>query len=361
MINFARPSLGAEEKEAVCRVIDSGMIASGTVVEDFNRQFADYIGVKFGIATTNGTTALEVALRALGIGPGDKVLTTPFSFIASTNSILYAGAVPVFADIDPKTFNIAPDKIEEKLKKNPGIKALLIVHLFGQACDMDSIMPLVKKYNLLLIEDCAQAHGAKFGDKKLGTFGDAAAFSFYPTKNMTTGEGGMVLTNNENTAERSTLLINHGMKVRYYHDIIGYNHRMTNVAAAIGLCQLKKLDAFNNSRNKNAEYYNKNIKNQYVQVPYKQENAYHCYHQYTILVSDDRRDDFIKYLSANEVGSSVFYPLSIPEQKCYEGMDIERAFPAADKTKKEVVSLPVHPLLTQAELSTIVEVINAYK
>jgi len=361
MVAIAKPCLGVEEKEAVTQVIDSGMIASGAVVEEFNHKFSEYIGVKHGIATSNGTTALEVALKALGIGPGDKVLTTPFSFIASTNSILYAGAIPLFADIDPKTFNIAPDKMEDKLKKYRDIKALQIVHLFGQACDMDAIMTLVKKYGLLLIEDCAQAHGALFGNKKVGTFGDAAAFSFYPTKNMTTGEGGMVVTNNDNAAERSSLLINHGMKIRYHHDIIGYNYRMTNVAASIGLCQLKKLDGFNKRRNQNAEYYNKNINNQYVQVPYKQGNVYHCYHQYTILVKDGRRDDFTKYLSANNVGSSVFYPLSIPEQKCYEGMDIERDFPVTDKVKLEVVSIPVHPLLSQDELSTVAGVINAYK
>ena len=361
MINIAKPSLGAEEKEAVCRVIDSGMIASGSVVDDFNRQFSDYIGVKHGIATSNGTTALEVALRALGIGPGDKVLTTPFSFIASTNAILYAGATPVFADIDPKTFNISADKIEEKLKKHRDIKALLIVHLYGQTCDMDTIMPLVKEHNLLLVEDCAQAHSATYNGKKAGTFGDIAAFSFYPTKNMTTGEGGMITTNNDDLAERCSLLISHGMKVRYYHDMIGYNYRMTNIAAAIGLCQLKKLDGFNKSRNQNADYFNGNIKNQYVRLPYRQEAAYHNYHQYTIMIGDGRRDDFIKYLGANNVGSCVYYPLSIPEQKCYEAMDIEKAFPVTDKVKKEVVSIPVHPLLTQAEVSTIAEVINAYK
>lgn len=361
MINIAKPFFGTEEKEAVCRVIDSGMIASGSVVEDFNRQFASYIGCKYGIATSNGTTALEVALRALGIGPGDKVLTTPFSFIASTNAIVYTGATPVFADIDPKTFNIAPDKMEEELKKHGNIKALLIVHLFGQACDMDAIMALVKKYNLLLVEDCAQAHGAAFKNQKVGTFGHAAAFSFYPTKNMTTGEGGMVLTNDDKTAERCALIINHGMKVRYYHDLIGYNYRMTNVAAAIGLCQLGKLEGFNNSRNKNADYLNKNISNQHIQTPHKQENVYHCYHQYTIRVNDGKRDDFTKYLTANEIGFGIFYPLSIPEQKCYESMNLQKDYPVTDRVKKEVVSLPVHPLLTQAEISTVAEVINAFK
>ena len=233
MIAIAKPFLGEEEKQAVGSVIDSGMIACGAVVEEFERRFAAYTGAAHGIATTSGTTALEVALRALGIGPGDKVLTTPFSFIASTNSIVYTGATPVFADIDPRTFNISVDQIEKKLAEQPDIKALLIVHLFGQACDMDPLLDVVKKHGLLLVEDCAQAHGAMYKGRRVGTFGDAAAFSFYPTKNMTTGEGGMMLTPHQEVAEKARLLINHGMKVRYHHDIVGYNYRMTNMAASI--------------------------------------------------------------------------------------------------------------------------------
>jgi len=361
MIHIAKPFLGEDEKEAVCRVIESGMIASGSVVEDFNKQFSNYIDVKHGIATTSGTTGLEVALRSLNIGSGDKVLTTPFSFIASTNAIVYTGATPVFADIDPETFCISAEKIEEKLKEQQDIKALLIVHLFGQACDMDAIMKLVKKHNLLLVEDCAQAHGTAYGNRKVGTFGDAAVFSFYPTKNMTTGEGGIVVTNRDDVAERASMLINHGMKVRYYHDIVGYNYRMTNVAAAIGLCQLKKLDSFNTCRNQNAEYFNKNINNPLVKIPYKREGAYHCYHQYTVSVKDQKRDAFLKHLSDNGIGFGVFYPLSIPEQKCYEEMKLEKTFPITDKIKNEVVSIPIHPQLTQVELKTVVEVINSFK
>lgn len=361
MIAIAKPFLGAEEKEAVSKVIDSGMIAHGTVVEEFNHAFSAYMGAKHGIATSNGTTALEVALRALGVGPGDKVLTTPYSFIASTNSIVYTGATPVFADIDPATFNIDAGKMEEQLKRQKNIKAVQIVHLFGQPCDMDAIMTLVKKYNLLLVEDCAQAHNASYKGKKVGTFGNAAAFSFYPTKNMTTGEGGMVITSDDKVAEKCALLISHGMKVRYYHDIVGYNYRMTNVAAAIGLCQLKKLEDFNKRRNHNAAYYAEHIKNPLIQLPHKLDNTYHCYHQYTIRVKDGRRDGFTKYLADNGVGFGVFYPLSIPEQKCYEGMNMEKSFPVTDKTKLEVVSIPVHPQLTQDEIAAVADVINAYK
>ena len=240
MITIAKPQIGQEEKDAVMDVMGSGMIACGSVVAEFEQKFSDYVGMKYGIATTSGTTALEVALRALGIGAGDKVVTTAYSFIASTNSIVYTGATPILADIDKGTFDIDIDSAEECLKANPDAKALLVVHLFGQTCNMDAVMALAKKYDVKVIEDCAQAHGAMWKGRMAGSFGDASTFSFYPTKNMTTGEGGMVLTNDEKVAEQAKLLIDHGMKIRYTRDIVGYNYRMTNIAAAIGLEQLQK-------------------------------------------------------------------------------------------------------------------------
>jgi perosamine synthetase len=361
MIYIAKPCIGEEEKRAVQEVLDSGMIACGSVVTEFEKKFAGYIGVEHGIATTSGTTALEVAIRALGLGKGDKILTTAYSFIASTNSIVYTGATPVFADIDPETFNVDVEDVEKKLKQNPDIKALLIVHLFGQSCNMDRIMEIVKKYNVLLIEDCAQCHGALWNGKKAGSFGDVSAFSFYPTKNMTTSEGGIVLTNNRELARNVRLLINHGMEVRYHHGVVGYNYRMTNISAAIGLCQLVKLDGFNANRNYNADFYNRNINNDYITVPYKSEEAYHVYHQYTVLVKDNRRDDFGKYLEANGIGYGIFYPLSIPEQKCYDDFGFEREYEVTDVIKKQVVSIPVHPMLSEEDLKIVVEIINNFK
>lgn len=360
MIAIAKPFVGTEEKEAVCKVIDSGMIACGAVVEQFEKEFAAYAGTEYGIATTSGTTALEVAIRSLGIGPGDKVLTTPFSFIASTNAILYAGATPVFADIDEKTFNISVDEMEKQLARDPQIKAVLIVHLFGQACDMDTILAFVRKHNLLLIEDCAQAYGAMYRGQRVGTFGDAAAFSFYPTKNMTTGEGGMVLTPHKEVAEKAKLLINHGMKVRYHHDIIGYNYRMTNMAASIGLCQLAKLDRFNELRNRNADYYAAHIHHSDIDTPVCAQDRYHCYHQYTLRIKNGRRDAFTQYLADNGIGFGVFYPLSIPEQLCYKEMSFPTQYPVTDVIKNEVVSIPVHPQLTTEEVETVARVINAF-
>lgn len=361
MIPVAKPFLGEEEKRAVCNVIDSGMIACGAVTSEFEQKFADYVGVKHGIATSSGTTALEVSLRALGIGAGDKVLTTPFSFIASTNSIIYAGATPVFADIDPETMNLSIPTLEQTLQQQPDIKALQIVHLFGRACNMDAIMRLVQQHGLLLIEDCAQAHGATWKGRRVGSFGHAAAFSFYPTKNMTTSEGGMVLTNDDGTAEKARLLINHGMKVRYHHDSIGYNYRMTNLAASIGLCQLEKLEGFNQKRSANAAYLSTNITNPLVALPSQDEGCFHCFHQYTVRVAGGHRDAFVKHLEENGVGYGVFYPLTIPEQACYSGMGFEVMWPAADAAKQQVVSLPVHPQLDADDLRTIADVVNAFQ
>ena len=359
MINIAKPLLGDEEKKAVCEVIDSGMIANGAVVTEFEQKFATYIGVKNGIATTSGTTALEVALRALGIGSGDVVLTTPFSFIATTNSILYAGATPAFADIDPDSLNIDPEKAEQVLKSISGIKAILLVHLFGRSCDMDAFNALAEKYKALLIEDCAQCHGSTWKGKKAGSFGKASCFSFYPTKNMATGEGGMVMTDCEETAKKCKMLINHGMEIRYYHDIVGYNYRMTNIAGAIGLCQLEKLTLMNAKRKKTAAYYDMHINNELISKPEAVDG--HVYHQYTVRVARGKRDTFIEYLTEKKIGHGVFYPLTIPEQKCYAQYNFATDYPVADMIKSEVVSLPIHPGLTDDEIQQVTEVVNAFR
>lgn len=361
MIPIGKPLIGEDEKKAVNDVLDSGMIACGSVVHEFEKEFASYIGTEACVATTSGTTALEVGLRALGIGPGDKVLTTPFSFIASTNSIVYTGAEPVFADVDPQTFNITADSIERALRADPAIRALLIVHLFGQACNMDEIMPLVEKYDLTLIEDCAQSHGALWKGKAAGTFGRVGCFSFYPTKNMTTGEGGAVVTSDPEIAKNCSLLINHGMEIRYHHDRIGYNYRMTNIAAAIGRCQLKKLDGFNRTRIETAEIFNREIVNPLVELPFVQPGAKHVFHQYTVKVTAGRRENFIRHLEENQVGHGIFYPLTIPEQKCYEGRNYLDNSAAANMVKNQVVSLPVHPALTDAEKETIIRVVNDFE
>lgn len=360
MISIAKPMVSKEEKEKVLEVMDSGILASGNYVKDFEREFANYIGSEYAIAASNGTTALHLALEAAGVGRGDKVLTTPFTFIASSNSILYCGAEPVFCDIDDKTFNIDPKAIKRKLEEEPDISALLIVHLYGLACNMDPIMELVEEYDLTLIEDCAQAHGAKYKGKSVGTFGDVGTFSFYPTKNMTTGEGGMLVTDNKEIMEKARVLLNQGSEQRYYHQVLGYNYRMTNIAAAIGQVQLKRLDEFNDKRKENASYLSENLKNlSSIRTPIVPEDYEHVFHQYTIKVSD--RESFIKYLENNEIGYGIYYPLPVYRQPLYEKRgygDIK--LPETEKLIKEVVSLPVHPALSKKELEKIVEVINNF-
>jgi len=359
MISIAKPNIGIEEKESVCKVLESGMLACGAVTKKFEDEFASYTGTDYGIATTSGTTALDVAIKSLGLKKGDKVLTTAYSFIATANAIIYSGLKPVFADIEEETFNIDSDAMEKVYKENPGIKAVLIVHLFGCPCNMDKILAFVRKHKLLLIEDCAQAHGASWNGKKVGSFGNVAAFSFYPTKNMTTGEGGMIVTNDAALAERARLLINHGMKERYHHDIIGYNYRMTNIAASIGIVQLSKLDKMNSKRISNAEFYIGNIHNSDVVLPKMQEG--HVFHQFTVKIRNGKRDAFVKYLEEKKIGYGIFYPLTMPEQKCYGELGFDLNYKVADKIKSQVVSLPVHPDLREDDLQYIVECVNDFK
>lgn len=359
MIYIAKPNIGKEEKEAVNKVLESGMLACGSMTHEFEEQFSEYIGTDYGIATTSGTTALEVAIRTLGLNKGDKVLTTAYSFIASANAIIYAGLEPVFADIEEETFNIDVDRLEDIYVKNPDIKAVLIVHLFGYPCDMDAILNFVKKHSLFLVEDCAQAHGATWNDKRVGSLGDVAAFSFYPTKNMTTGEGGMITTNSSKLAETARLLINHGMRERYHHEMIGYNYRMTNISAAIGIEQLRKLDAMNSKRVSNAEYYIDNINNPDVVLPKLQRG--HVFHQFTVKIQNGKRNSFVQYLENKEIGYGIFYPLTMPEQKCYENRHFESKYEVADKIKEQVVSLPIHPGLSCKDLQYVVECINDFR
>ncbi|MCL1989129.1 MAG: DegT/DnrJ/EryC1/StrS family aminotransferase [Firmicutes bacterium] len=360
MITIAKPTFDEKEIQAIQQVLDSGMLASGAITEEFQNHFARYIGVQYGVATSSGTTALEILLRAIGIGKGDKVITTPFSFIASTNCIVYVGGTPIFADIDPTTFNITPENVEQKLIENPDTKAILIVHLLGHPCDMDAFVALAKKYKVLLLEDSAQAHGATYKNKKAGSFGTAAAFSFYPTKNMTTSEGGIIVTDNQAIAEKAKLLINHGMQIRYYHNEIGYNYRMTNISAAIGLCQLEKLDKFNERRIQIAQYYDKNIQNPIITLPTVLPNVKHCYHQYCLLIHDGKRDAFVDHLTKNNIGHGIHYPITIPEQKCYEHFNFDTNFPIANQIKSQIVSIPVHPALTDDEIKTVAQVVNEF-
>lgn len=355
MINIAKPIITDEEIEAVTEVLKSGMLAQGKKVEQFQKEFAQYTQSKYGVATSSGTTALHTALVAADIGPGDEVITTPFTFAATANSVLYSGAKPVFADIDPKTFNLDAASVEEKITDKT--KAILPVHLYGQPADMDAICEVAQKHDLKIIEDAAQAHGAVYKGKKIGSIGDLGCFSFYPTKNITTGEGGMVTTNNEELAEKAGMVRAHGESQRYEHVILGYNYRMTDIAASIGLTQLKHIDEFNAKRNENAEYLTQHLQEiDGVTPPYVADDVTHVFHQYTIRVA--KRDEFKDFLNENGIGTGVHYPIVLYKQPYYQAQNITGNCPEAESAASEVLSIPVHPSLTQDDLDTIIDVIK---
>ncbi|MCB0168025.1 MAG: DegT/DnrJ/EryC1/StrS family aminotransferase [Anaerolineae bacterium] len=353
MISIANPLIGEEEKQAVMEVLDSGILAQGPRVKAFEEAFADMCGTKYAVATSSGTTALHVALLAHDIGPGDEVITSPFTFIASANSVLYTGARPVFVDIDPVSFNLDPAKIEASI--TPNTKAIMPVHLFGLPCEMDSILAIAQKHNLVIIEDSAQSHGAVYRDQRVGSFG-TGCFSLYPTKNITSAEGGMVTTNSEEIAESCRVIRQHGMRRRYYHDELGFNFRMTDVHAAIGLAQLNKLEQFTEARINNARFLSAHLEG--VTTPAVPDDYTHVFHQYTIRVPADRRDEILAGLQAQGIGCGVYYPVPVHQQRVYTELGYDVSLPEAEQAALEVISLPVHPALSSADLETIVAAVN---
>jgi perosamine synthetase len=354
MIPISKPYIGEAEKQAVLEVLESGMLAQGPRTARFEERFAQVCGVKHAIATTSGTTALHIALLANDIGPGDEVITTPFTFIASVNSILFTGAKPVFVDIDEDTFNINPSLIEQAL--TPRTKAILPVHLYGHVCDMDALQALADKHGLSIVEDACQAVGATLRGKAAGSFG-TGAFSLYATKNVMSGEGGMITTNDDALAERCRMLRNHGMKRRYYHDMLGYNYRMSDLHAAIGLAQMDRLAEFTEKRRANAAYLNAHIES--VLTPKVREGYGHVWHQYTVRVDGGRdRDAAVKKLNDAGVGTGIFYPVPAHQQDYIRQMLGDVSLPVAERLAKEVISLPVHPQLSQADLEAIVAEVN---
>ncbi len=356
MIHMAKPQIGVEEKQAVMEVLDSGIIAQGPRVKAFEEGFAAMCGTKYAVATSSGTTALHVALLAHGVGTGDEVVTSAFTFIASANSILFTGARPVFVDIDPKTFNLNADLIEAVI--TPRTKAIMPVHLYGLACDMDPILRIAEKYNLAIIEDACQSHGAGYKNGKVGSFG-TGAFSLYPTKNITSGEGGMITTNDPVIDEKCRVIRQHGMRRRYYHDELGYNFRMTDIHAAIGLAQLKKLSTFNTQRQANAKMLSENLRG--VAVPYIPEGLTHVFHQYTVRVSGGKRDALHTYLQEHGVSSEVYYPVPIHQQSFYVSeLGYNDTLPETERAASDVLSLPVHAGLSASDLETIVTTVNDF-
>ncbi|MBU4222562.1 MAG: DegT/DnrJ/EryC1/StrS family aminotransferase [Euryarchaeota archaeon] len=356
MIPIAKPLIGEEEINAVTEVMRSGTIAEGQKVKDFEAAFADHTGTSHAVAVNSGTAALHAALLSHNIGAGDEVITTPFTFVATSNSVLFTGARPVFADIDEKTFNIDPESIIEKI--TPRTKAIIPVHLYGQAADMKKIMEIAEDHDLIVIEDACQAHGATYEGRKVGSFG-TGTFSFYPTKNMTTGEGGMITTDDKNIAQRARMIRSHGSKQRYFHEMLGYNLRMTDIAAAIGLVQLRKLDDFNRARISNARYLSEKLnKITGLKLPVIDRRCGHVFHQYTLRISSSSvsRDEVVSFLNNKGIGTGIYYPLPIHKQPFYKEMGFNDFLTISEKAATEVFSLPVHPAINTADLDMISEV-----
>lgn len=355
MISISKPFIGEAEKQAVMEVLNSGMLVQGPRTAILEEKFAATCGTKYAIATSSGTTALHVALLAHGIGPGDEVITTPFTFIASVNAILYVGARPVFVDIEEDTFNINPHLIEAAVTSKT--KAILPVHLYGYPCNMDVIMDIANRHGLSVIEDACQAVGARYNGKAVGSFG-TGCFSLYATKNIMAGEGGMITTDDEALALRCRMIRNHGMQRRYYHEMLGYNFRISDLHAAIGVVQVGRLADFNQKRQQNAAYLNQHITS--VKTPQVREGYGHVWHQYTIRLDGGRnRDAAAKQLNDAGVGTGIFYPIPANRQSHLVGSGYgDVSLPVTERIANEVISLPVHPQLNQSDLETIVLEVN---
>jgi perosamine synthetase len=351
LIPVAKPDIGKAERKAVDRVMRSGLLAQGPEVANFEREFSKFVEDRECVAVNSGTSALHIALLSLGIGKGDEVIVPSFTFAATANSVALTGATPIFVDIDPTTFCIDPKEIVRVI--TPKTKAIQAVHLYGLAADMPAIMKIAKKYKLLVIEDAAQAHAASIDGKPAGTFGDAAAFSFYPTKNMTSGEGGMIVFRDSSAARTARLYRNQGMEKRYENEIVGFNLRMTDIHAAIGRVQLSKLKDKTQRRQENAAYLSENISKS-VAVPLAPKGFSHVFHQYTIKVQKDR-DSFASRLTDLGVGSGVYYPIPVHELPAFGK---KKNLPNTSLICKQVLSLPVHPTLSKKDLKTIVTAVN---
>jgi len=352
----AKPIIGDEEREAVDRVMRSGMVAQGPEVAAFEQEFsAHFVSGRPVVAVNSGTSGLHLGLLAAGVGPGDEVIVPSFTFAATGNAVALTGATPVFVDIEPETFTLDPAAVDAAITDKT--KGILPVHLYGHPARMRELGEISAARGVALYEDAAQAHGASLDGQPVGTFGEWAMFSLYPTKNMTSGEGGMVSTVDEAFARRVKLLRNQGMERQYENEVVGFNTRMTDIHAAIGRVQLTKVDGWTKTRQENAAFLNANL--QGVVIPPVAAGAQHVYHQYTIRVLEDR-DGFVKALKDEyNVGSGVYYPIPnhrLPSLAPYApGLDL----PETERAASQVISLPVHPSLSQGDLDRIVAAVNA--
>jgi perosamine synthetase len=352
MIHLSRPIIGDAERNAVDAVLRSGNLASGVNVAAFEAAFAEFCGVEHAVALGSGTAALHLGLLASGIGPGDEVIVPSFTFAASANAVAMCGATPVFADVDPDTFCITAETIAPRITNRT--KGIMPVHLYGHPAEMDKINALAEAHGVGVYEDAAQAHGADWEGRRVGAWGQFGAFSFYPTKNMTTGEGGMLTTNEAEVADRTRLLRNQGMRKRYEHEISGLNERMTEIEAALGLIQLRQLDGWTSARRAHAAHY-RGYLDPTLGLPREPAKGTHVYHQFTI--APENRPEVIAALEAADIGYGIYYPIPTHRQSQYAVAAAD--LPNTEVLSDRVLSIPVRPDLTSDELSLIVATLNA--
>ena len=343
-----------EIDRAVLDAIESTQFILGPNVTAFEQEAAAYLDSPHAVACASGTDALHLAIVAAGIKAGDEVITSPFTFIATAEAICYAGATPVFVDIDPKTFNIDPALIEAAI--TPRTKAIIPVHLFGQPADLAPIRTICEKHNLLLIEDCAQSFGAAIGGKQTGTIGALGCFSFFPSKNLGCyGDGGMITCATVELAEKVKVLRNHGSRVRYHHSVIGYNSRLDDIQAAILRVKLKRIDEFNNGRRRVAHLYSELLKD-LAKVPFEDGKGIHVYHQYTLLT--DKRDTIMAKLAEHQIASAVYYPIPLHRQDVFADAYAKVSLPIAEDVAGRCMSLPIYPEMSEESVRLVADVIN---
>lgn len=346
-----------EEIEAgFAQTLDSCAFILGPNVQAFEKEAADYLGVKHAIGCASGTDALHLALLAEGIGPGDEVITSAFTFIATAEAIKYVGATPVFVDIDPQTFNITPENIEAAI--TPKTRAVMPVHLFGQPANLPAILEICKKHGVKLIEDCAQSFGASVDGRQTGSFGDAAGYSFFPSKNLGCyGDGGLVVTNCDKAAAKIKQYRNHGSEVRYYHDVVGYNSRLDELQAVVLRAKLKRIDQYNAARRHVAHLYSELLADLPVVTPHEDAVGVHVYHQYTLL--SERRDEIMAALQAQQIASAVYYPVPLHQQNVFKEDCAGLSLPVTESVAASCFSLPICSSISDDTVKQIVGVIRS--
>jgi dTDP-4-amino-4,6-dideoxygalactose transaminase len=351
-------SVRKELDAAIARTIDHCSFCLGPDVAQFEKDFAKFCGADYCVAFNSGTSALHIALMLLNVGPGDEVITTPFTFVATSWAISYVGATPVYVDVDDVTMNLDPKLLERAI--TPKTKAVMPVHLYGQPFDLDPILAICKKHKLPLVEDTAQAHAAKYKGKIVGTFGEISCFSFYPGKNLgAAGEGGALVTNNAEFAKRARSLREHGSTVRYYHDEVGFNYRMEGIQGAVLGVKLPHLQKWTDERRRVAHRYHELLKDTPLQLPTEAAGCDSAYHLY--VVRHPQRDKLKEHLDANGVGCALHYPVPLHLQKCYAKLGYKPGdFPVAEKAARECLSLPIYPELTDAQIQRVAAVIKDF-